>query len=120
MLTTIRNPHRFFVAQYHVDFRKGHNGLLSEARRLGFEPYAGDLIAFVSRDRKKVKAIFGDDSGLTLIYKIFSNGTMRTKISFLDEPTAQFVTFAEIAMLLEGSSYTIHKHVKKWLPKKLQ
>lgn len=109
-------PRRFLVAQYSVDFRKGHAGLLGEARRLGFEPYAGDLIAFVSRDRTKVKALFGDDSGLTLIYKMFSKGTLKTQIRFLQNPSVHDVTYAEIVMLLQGSSYTVHKHAEKWLP----
>jgi hypothetical protein len=34
------NPRRFFVAQYKVDFRKGPNGLLSEAMRARIDPYA--------------------------------------------------------------------------------
>jgi len=116
----LMKPSRFFLAQYVVDFRKGHAGLLSESRRLGFEPYAGDLVAFVSRDRKKVKAIFGDDSGLSMIYKIFSKGTLKTAIRFLENPSARDVSLAEIAMLLEGSSYTVHKQADKWLPKCLQ
>jgi hypothetical protein len=107
---------RFLVAQYSVDFRKGHASLLGEARRLGLEPYAGDLVAFVSGDRTKVKALFGDESGLTLVYKVFSKGTLKTQIRFLQNPSVQDVSYAEIAMLLQGSSYTLHKHAHKWLP----
>ncbi len=119
MVLDFIKPRRFFLAQYVVDFRKGHQGLLSEARRNGLEPYAGDLIAFVSRDRTKIKALIGDESGLTLLYKSFSNGTIKTKIRFLEFPDVRNVTFAEIAMLLEGSSYTMHKIAEKWLPKSL-
>lgn len=113
-------PRRFFVAQYSVDFRKGHDGLLGEARRLGLNLYSGDLVVFVSRDRTKVKAIFGDDSGLTLVYKAFSKGTLKTTIRFLQDPSVQNVSYAEIVMLLQGSSYTVHKHANKWLPKNLR
>jgi hypothetical protein len=111
------NPRRFFLAQYAVDFRKGHQGLLSEARRNGIDPYCGDMVAFVSRDRKKIKAIVGDDTGLTIIYKSFSTGSIKTKLRFLESPEVRDITFAEIAMLLEGSAYTLHKLSKKWLPK---
>jgi hypothetical protein len=111
---------RFFIAQYSPDFRKGHAGLLGEARNLGIDPYAGDLIAFISRDRTKIKALFGDESGLTIIYKAFSKGTLKTKIRFLQDPSIQDVTAAEIAMLLQGSAYTLHKHANKWLPKYLR
>ena len=83
-------PRRFLIAQYSIDFRKGHAGLLGEARRLGLEPYAGDLVAFVSRDRTKVKALFGDESGLTLIYKVFTKGTLKTQIRFLQNQRTRF------------------------------
>jgi hypothetical protein len=113
-------PRRFFVAHYAVDLRKGHYGLLSEARRNGIDPYSGDMVAFVSRDRTKVKAIVGDETGLTLLYKSFSSGSIKTKIRFLDSPEVCDVTFGEIAMLLDGSAYTLHKQSNKWLPKNLR
>lgn len=109
-------PGRFYIAQYAIDFRKGHQGLLSEAKRNGIDLYRGDMVVFVSRDRKKVKAIVGDDSGLTLLYKCFSKGTIKTKIRFLEHPEIHDVSYAEIAMILEGSSYTVHKKSNKWLP----
>ncbi len=81
------NPRRFFVAQYIVDFRKDPYGLLSEAMRTGVDPFARDFVAFVSRDRRKIKAITGDDTGIILVFKIFSKGTLKTKINFV--PTCQ-------------------------------
>jgi len=109
-------PKRFFVAQHVVDFRKGHAGLLSESRALGLEPYAGDMIAFVSKDKSKIKIIVGDDTGLTLIHKSFSTGTIKTKIGFIDNSKATEVSYAELLLLLEGSAYKIEKRTKKWLP----
>jgi hypothetical protein len=114
------NPRRFFVAEYRVDFRKGPYGLLSEAMRSGIDPYAGDFVAFVSRDRCRIKAITGDETGLMLFFKIFSKGTIKTKIDFVDCPSVRFVTFSEIAMLMEGSSYTKHKSMETWLPNRLK
>ncbi len=113
-------PRRFFVAQYVIDFRKGHQGLLSEAKRNGIDPYSGDMVVFVSRDRTKIKAIVGDETGLTLLYKSFSSGRIKTKIRFLESPEVRDVSFGEIAMLLDGSSYTLHNYSNKWLPKNLQ
>ena len=114
------NPRRFFVAQYKVDFRKGPYGLLSEAMRAGIDPYAGDFVAFVSRDKSRIKAITGDETGITLFFKIFSKGTIKTKIDFVDNPSVRYVTFSEIAMLMEGSSYTKHKSIETWLPTRLK
>ena len=110
------NLKRFFIATYVVDFRKGHYGLLSEARRMNLNPYDGDLVVFVSRNKKRIKGLFGNDSGLTLIDKVFSSGCIKTQIRFLDDPKVNNVTYAEIAMLFEGSSYALHKQSKKWLP----
>jgi hypothetical protein len=114
------NPRRFFVAQYIVDFRKGPYGLLSEAMRAGVDPYARDFVAFVSRDRRKIKAITGDETGIILVFKIFSKGTLKTKINFVDHPAVQYVTLSEIGMLMEGSSYTKHKSAETWLPDRLK
>ena len=42
---------RVLLAQHRVDFRKGMDGLLAEAYRLGAEPYNGDCVLFVKRDQ---------------------------------------------------------------------
>ena len=120
MLNDLTMPRRFFVAMYCVNFQKSHSGLYGEVRKLGLDPYNGDLVAFVNRNRTKIKILFGDNTGLTLIYKAFSKGTIKTQIDFLHNPFAKDVSYAEIAMLLEGNSYTVHKKSPKWLPKNLQ
>ena len=38
---------RVFLAQHRVDFRKGADGLLGEAYRLGADPYSGDCVVFI-------------------------------------------------------------------------
>jgi hypothetical protein len=47
---------RVFLAQHRVDFRKGPDGLLGEAYRLGADPYRGDCVLFVKRDQTQVRA----------------------------------------------------------------
>ena len=42
---------RVFLAQHRVDFRKGADGMLSEAYQLGADPYSGDCVLFVKRDQ---------------------------------------------------------------------
>ena len=42
---------RVFLAEHRVDFRKRFDGLLGEAYRLGAQPYDGDCVVFVKRDR---------------------------------------------------------------------
>lgn len=111
---------RFFVAQYVADFRKGHQGLLSEARRNGIDPYSGDMVVFVRRDRTKIKAIAVDETGLTLLYKFFSSGRIKTKIRFIESPEVRDVSFGEIAMLLDGRLYNMHNSSNKLLQKNLR
>jgi hypothetical protein len=54
---------------YHkVDFRKRWNGLLGECQRLGFDPYAGDVVMFIKRDRRQLVAMCGDDRGLYILH----------------------------------------------------
>jgi len=42
---------RVLYAQHRVDFRKRFDGLLAEAYALGADPYAGDCVLFLKRDR---------------------------------------------------------------------
>jgi len=119
-MTMVGNIKRCFIALYYIDFRKGPHGLLSEAKKNNLEPYLGDLLIFISKDRKKIKGVIGSDTGLVMIYKIFSLGVLKTRFKFLNSSEVTSVTYAELCMLIEGSSYTIHSSAKKWLPKNLQ
>lgn len=64
-----------------VDFRKQWNGLLGEAERLGFDPYAGDLVVFVKRDRRQLRALCGDEKGLYLFSRRFEGGVFSFSFS---------------------------------------
>lgn len=50
------NVRRVILAQHRVDFRKGPDGLLGEAYRLGADPYSGDCVLFVKRDHTQLRA----------------------------------------------------------------
>ena len=69
-----KNLSRIVVCEKLVDFRKQWNGLLGEAERLGFDPYAGDLVVFVKRDRRQLRAICGDEKGFYLFSRRFEGG----------------------------------------------
>ena len=71
------------VAMHRVDFRKGHDGLLGECYNMGLDPFAGDVVLFVSRCRRRMKLIFADDSGLWVAFKRFNASTMKTKFRLL-------------------------------------
>lgn len=105
---------RVVVAMHKVDFRKRFDGLLGEAYRLGADPYAGDCIVFVKRDRRELRAMVGDSVGLYLLNRRFDGGSLRSLLSFAQDPSCKTISSAELTMLLEGATFTVHSRAKKW------
>jgi hypothetical protein len=105
---------RVFLAEYRVDFRKQHNGLLAEAYRMGAEPYDGDCVVFIKRDRTQIRALVGDAYGLYLVSRRFEGGRLRKVLQFASEASAGAITTGELSLLLEGSSFTVHQRAKAW------
>jgi hypothetical protein len=105
---------RVWLARHRVDFRKQHDGLLAEAYRMHLDPFSGDVVIFVGRNRRRVKVLYADATGLWVSCKKFTMEAMKTKLSFLLEPACESITTAELAMLMEGSSYTLRKKVTEY------
>ena len=105
---------RVWLALYKTDFRKGHDGLLGEAYRAGLDPFLGDCLVFVGRDRQRFKVLFADPNGLWLAYKRFNKGTLRGRFAFLSEPRCSEITTGDLSMLLEGAHYTVHGRIEPW------
>jgi hypothetical protein len=103
---------RVFLAQHRVDFRKQLNGLLGEAYGLGADPYAGDCVVFVKRDRTQLRALVGDTVGLYLVSRRFEGGSLKTLLAFTERPAANKITSAELSLLLEGASFTVHQRAR--------
>lgn len=99
------------VAMHRVDFRKAHDGLLAEAYGMGLDPFAGDVVLFVGRCRRRMKLLFADDSGLWLCFKRFNAHSMRTKFRFLADPSVNQISMGELQMFFEGSAYTVDKRL---------
>jgi hypothetical protein len=102
---------RIWLAQHRVDFRKAQNGLLAEAYKLRLDPFAGDVIIFVGKNRRRLKVLHADPTGLWVSSKVFTLEAMKTKFKFLSEPSCASITQAELALMIEGSRYTIEKKV---------
>jgi hypothetical protein len=105
---------RVLLAEYRVDFRKHHDGLLAEAFRIGAQPYDGDCVVFVKKDRTQIRALIGDSFGLYLVSRRFEGGRLRLLLEFAEQPSAKTVSTGELSLLLEGSSFTVHKRAKAW------
>ncbi|HEX7481333.1 MAG TPA: IS66 family insertion sequence element accessory protein TnpB [Polyangiales bacterium] len=105
---------RVFLAQHRVDFRRRFDGLLSEALQLGADPYDGDCVLFVKRDHTQLRAIVGDSVGLYLICRRFEGGRLRNLAAFARDPQATEISTAELSLLLEGASFTVHQRARVW------
>ena len=105
---------RVVVAQHRADFRKRFDGLLGESYRLGADPYAGDCVVFLKGDRTQLRALTGDKLGLFLVCRRFEGGSLRASFSFARDPAATTITMAEVGLLFEGASFTVHRRVREW------
>lgn len=104
---------RVFMAQHRIDFRKQLNGLLAEAYRLGAKPYAGDCVLFIKKDHTQLRALVGDSVGLYMITRRFEGGRLQSLLSFASNPAAKSITAAELSLLLEGATFTVHKRARR-------
>jgi hypothetical protein len=105
---------RVFLARHRVDFRRRFDGLLAEAFMLGADPYDGDCMLFVKRDHTQLRAIVGDAVGLYLICRRFEGGRLRDIAAFARDPQATEISSAELALLLEGATFTVHARARRW------
>jgi len=105
---------RVFIAEHCIDFRKRFDGLLGEAYRLGANPYAGDCVVFIKKDRTQLRAVSGDGIGLIMVCRRFEGGSLRRAFKFASDPTCRSISLAELSLLFEGASFTVHSRVCEW------
>lgn len=78
---------------------------------MNLDPFSGDIVIFIGRNRRALKVLYADPTGLYMTWKKFTCEAMKTKFQFLLEPSCESITQAELAMVLEGSSYRLQKKV---------
>lgn len=110
MLPTMRVK-AVYVSSQSVDFRKSHDGLLAECYRLGTDPFAGDMVVFIGRNRRRIKILFADATGLWLASKRFTDYAMKTSFKFLSDPTVTAITSGELQLMCDGVAYKIEKRL---------
>lgn len=110
LLTQVR---QIYIASHRVDFRKSYDGLLAECYHLGLDPFQGDAVLFIGRCRRRMKLLFGDQTGLWLASKRFNDESLKTSFKFLSDPSVEEVSMAELQMFFEGTKYRIEKRLKK-------
>ena len=82
---------------------------------MALDPFAGDVVIFIGKHRRAIKVLYADPTGLWLSWKKFTMESMKTKFGFLLNTSCKSITSAELAMLLEGSAYTLGKKVKSYI-----
>lgn len=110
LLTQVR---QIYIASHRVDFRKSYDGLLAECYHLGLNPFHGDAVLFIGRCRRRMKLIFGDQTGLWLASRRFNEESIKTQFKFLNDPKVEEISLAELQMFIEGTRYRIEKRIKK-------
>lgn len=108
---------RVLLAEHRVDFRKGFDGLLGEAYRIGANPYDGDCVVFIRKDQTQLRALVGDSLGLCLVSRRFEGGSLRVLLKFAEHPSTRTISTGELSLLLEGASFTVHRRAKAWRPR---
>jgi hypothetical protein len=103
---------RVFIAQHRVDFRKQISGLLAEAYRVSADPYRGDCVVFLKADQTQIRVLVGDQLGLYLVSRRFDGGRLRWLASFASDPSIKSITTGELSLLLEGTTFTVHKRAR--------
>ena len=77
---------------------------------------SSDCVVFIKKDHTQIRALVGDGFGLYLVCRRFEGGRLGALLKFAEEPSAKTVSTGELSLLLEGSSFTVHKTAKPWRP----
>jgi transposase len=103
MLNTGGLKKQVFVFIQPTDMRKSFDALYGLVKTFHSNPLSGELFLFVSKDRKKAKALFWDGSGLVIWMKRIEQGR------FADVFSRGAMSMSELQLFFEGS---VHSKVK--------
>lgn len=94
-----RPGHRVFVYEVMIDMRAGFDRLSHIVReKMGRDILEGDLYLFLGKNRKRLKAICFDGTGLVLINKRLEKGSFM----MLSDLESAEITSEELDVLLSG------------------
>jgi transposase len=98
----IFNPkkNKIYFHNKHVDMRKGHNSLaMIVTNKVNAELMDGALFLFISKNRKTIKGIFFDGTGLVVLHKKIESGRF---MSFDNSCTAFQISEDEFSIVFHG------------------
>jgi transposase len=104
-----------YVASQPIDLRAGFDHLAALVRRVVQEdPLSGHLFAFLNRRRNRVKILWWDRTGWSLLYKRLEMGTFRFPSEPLPGQRHIEMDPAELALMLEGIDLSESKRYRRW------
>ena len=80
-----------------IDMRKSYDGLYGLIKTFHSNPLSGDLFLFISKDRKKAKAMYWDGNGLVILMKRLEQGR------FADVLARGTMSMSEVGLFFEGA-----------------
>ena len=106
---------RVFVAREPQDMRRGIDSLLMVVQgALAKDPYSGDCFVFLSRDRRRLKALLWEDGGFWLCLKRLERGSFAAPARWLGSPEPSVaVTPSAMHALLEGIDVRVIRHRRR-------
>lgn len=95
----------------YTDMRKSINGLMAIIRDdFKMDPYANALYLFCGRKADRLKALYFDQTGFVLLYKVLDSGRFQWPRNASEVRT---LTRQEYRWLLEGLSVSLPKAIRK-------
>ena len=106
-------PKRLVIAMHKVDFRKSWNGLFREAKQMGFDPYEGDCVVFIKRDKRQIRALLGDRLGLIMVSRRFDGGPLPFRWLTGEAAGPESISAAQLTLLLEGATCQVQARAEE-------
>jgi hypothetical protein len=63
------------------------------------------MVVFIGRNRRRIKILFADATGLWLASKRFTDYAMKTSFKFLSDPKVTAITSGELHLMCDGVAY---------------
>lgn len=105
------NKHPIYFYNEFVDMRKGHSSLaMMVTKKIDKEIMDGSLFLFISKNRRILKGIFFDGSGLVLLHKKLESGSF---MSFNLSKVAFEVNEDEFNIIFHGGQIPLSRTGKR-------
>ena len=114
-MLTLPSSVRIYIASRPVDLRKGFYKLAAVARSVVKEdPLSGHIFVFVNKRRNRVKCLWWDRVGWSVLYKKLERGTFALPTKPRLGQTHIEVDAGELGLMLEGIDLEGARRRRRW------